>query len=55
MVPDAPREGEIEGEAHARTACNDRTGQTNKRKLEELEKTRNEYEPRKMRGICTNY
>ncbi len=55
VAPDAPREGETEGEARARTTRNDRDGQRNKRKSEELETKTNEYEPRKTRGIRTNY
>jgi len=55
VVPDAPRKGETEGEARARTTRNDHDGQRNKRKSEELETKTNEYEPRKTRGIRTNY
>jgi hypothetical protein len=55
VVPGALHEGETEGEAHARTAHNDHDRNRNKRKADKLEESIHKYEPRKTRGICTNY
>ena len=45
VAPDAPHEGETEGEARMCTTHNDCDSQRNKRKLEELETKTNEYKP----------